>query len=288
MDPLAFFFDDIEPELKKEEQAEVKAGDNNKINELKTSANGLEDSSKVPQALQQSSTVVEATTATTSVMPQQQQQQQQPLIVSSQIKKPLIPITVPRPVFTSAARPINIPSATNHPPPHIVAASSSAPRPIVVPSSQKPTNIKPPVIPSPQPSGDGVQGVVRKDDGSGRSWVDPTLNNHVNDYNLFIGNLSADVTDLDLQTIFSIYPSVTNIRIIRDPTTMECKGYGFIGFKDPFDMLKALREKNGKVCRNRPMQIKKSKVSATNKNEIEIAPINNHNNHAGIKKQKRM
>lgn len=43
-------------------------------------------------------------------------------------------------------------------------------------------------------------------------------------------------------------------------TTDQSKGFGFVGFTDPFEMLKALREKQGKLCGSRPMQIKQAKM----------------------------
>jgi RNA recognition motif-containing protein len=46
--------------------------------------------------------------------------------------------------------------------------------------------------------------------------------------------------------------------VVRDGRTNKSKGYGFVSFRDPWDMTKALREMNGKYVGNRPMKVRKS------------------------------
>lgn len=47
-------------------------------------------------------------------------------------------------------------------------------------------------------------------------------------------------------------------RVIRNKETSKSMGYGFVSFKDPWDMTKALREMNGKYIGNRPVKVRKS------------------------------
>jgi RNA recognition motif-containing protein len=48
---------------------------------------------------------------------------------------------------------------------------------------------------------------------------------------------------------FSKYASFQKAKVVRDKFTCKCKGFGFLSFSDPFDMVKCLREMNGKNVR---------------------------------------
>jgi RNA recognition motif-containing protein len=54
------------------------------------------------------------------------------------------------------------------------------------------------------------------------------------------------------------YPSFQKSRVVKDSKSGKSKGYGFVSFKDPWDMTKALREMQGKYVGNRPIKIRKS------------------------------
>ncbi|CAM9210591.1 unnamed protein product, partial [Phaeothamnion confervicola] len=47
-------------------------------------------------------------------------------------------------------------------------------------------------------------------------------------------------------------------QIIREQWNKKSKGYGFVSFLDGLEMMRALREMNGKYLGNRPMKISKS------------------------------
>jgi RNA recognition motif-containing protein len=61
-----------------------------------------------------------------------------------------------------------------------------------------------------------------------------------------------------LANAFQRYPSFQKSRVVRDSKTGKSKGYGFVSFKDPWDMTKALREMQGKYVGNRPIKVRKS------------------------------
>jgi RNA recognition motif-containing protein len=50
---------------------------------------------------------------------------------------------------------------------------------------------------------------------------------------LYVGNLSKDITEIELQEFFSTYGTVVSVRIKRDSVTGEPWGYGFIEMEDP-------------------------------------------------------
>ncbi|XP_020593973.1 polyadenylate-binding protein RBP45-like [Phalaenopsis equestris] len=77
-----------------------------------------------------------------------------------------------------------------------------------------------------------------------------------NDYTIFVGDLSADVTDSMLQETFgSHYPSVKGAKIVTDRITGRSKGYGFVRFGDVNEQTRAMTEMNGVYCSSRPMRI---------------------------------
>ncbi|KAH7307267.1 hypothetical protein KP509_22G052100 [Ceratopteris richardii] len=65
-------------------------------------------------------------------------------------------------------------------------------------------------------------------------------------FNIFVGDLAADVTDATLFTFFSIYPSCSDARVMWDQKTGRSRGFGFVSFRNKQDAEKAIVEMNGK------------------------------------------
>lgn len=94
----------------------------------------------------------------------------------------------------------------------------------------------------------------------GRTWQDSSLADWPDsDYRIFVGNLGNEVSDEMLAAAFKIYKSFQRAKVVRDKRTMKTRGYGFVSFSDPVDMLSALRELNNKYIGNRPCMLKRSK-----------------------------
>ncbi|KAF6162901.1 hypothetical protein GIB67_021050 [Kingdonia uniflora] len=86
------------------------------------------------------------------------------------------------------------------------------------------------------------------------------------DFTIFVGDLSADVTDYMLQETFKgQYTSVKGAKVVNDRTTGRSKGYGFVRFGDENEQLRAMNEMNGMYCSTRPMRIG---LAASKKNEV--------------------
>lgn len=62
--------------------------------------------------------------------------------------------------------------------------------------------------------------------------------------NIYVGNLSSEVTDTDLENIFSNYGKVSSVKIIRDMFTQESKGFGFIEMNNRSEAEKAIEQLN--------------------------------------------
>merc|ERR1719478_1236074 len=99
--------------------------------------------------------------------------------------------------------------------------------------------------------------ILRK--AAGKIWRDPTLDDWPKeDYRLFTGDLGNEVTDDLLANAFRKFGSFQKAKVIRDKRTGKTKGYGFVSFSAPEDMVAALRDVNGKYVGNRPVRLKKS------------------------------
>ena len=90
-------------------------------------------------------------------------------------------------------------------------------------------------------------------------WTDETLADWPeDDFRIFVGDLGNETNDDVLAHAFQKYPSFQRARVVRDKHSGKTKGYGFVSFKDPWDMTKALRDMPGKYVGNRPIKVRKS------------------------------
>jgi len=76
---------------------------------------------------------------------------------------------------------------------------------------------------------------------------------------LYIGNLSKQVTEADLNEIFSAYGNIVSTSIIKDRDTQESKGFGFIEFSDNTEGAKAMKELNSKEIKGREIVVNEAR-----------------------------
>ena len=62
--------------------------------------------------------------------------------------------------------------------------------------------------------------------------------------NLYISNLSYNVTDADLNELFAAYGEILSARVITDRETGRSRGFGFVELKDDDLAKKAIEELN--------------------------------------------
>jgi len=80
-----------------------------------------------------------------------------------------------------------------------------------------------------------------------------------NDYWLWVGNLGDEITDDHLNMAFKKYPSFSKGKVVRGKMNGQCKGYGFLSFKNSKDYIQAFKEMNGKYIGKKPIVLKVSK-----------------------------
>lgn len=75
---------------------------------------------------------------------------------------------------------------------------------------------------------------------------------------IYVGNLSYDITEDNLQTCFEKFGVIQDISLIRDKMTKRLKGFGFITFADPSSVQSAI-DINGEELLGRPMKVSVAK-----------------------------
>ena len=72
---------------------------------------------------------------------------------------------------------------------------------------------------------------------------------------LFVGNLSFNVTENDLQDAFAAYGSVTETNLMMDRMTNRPRGFGFVTMSTEEEAQKAIAGLNGKDLAGRALTV---------------------------------
>ena len=72
---------------------------------------------------------------------------------------------------------------------------------------------------------------------------------------LFVGSLSFDTREDDLQQAFSAYGTPTSATVITDRDTGRSKGFGFVEFASAEEAKKAIEGLNGKELQGRTITV---------------------------------
>jgi len=72
---------------------------------------------------------------------------------------------------------------------------------------------------------------------------------------LFVGNLSFETTENDLQDAFVAYGTVTEANLMMDRTTNRPRGFGFVTMSTPEETQKAIDGLNGKDLGGRALTV---------------------------------
>lgn len=72
---------------------------------------------------------------------------------------------------------------------------------------------------------------------------------------LFVGNLSFQTQDRDLQALFSAAGVVTNLNLMLDKFTGKSRGFAFVEFSTPEEANQAVEMFNGKELSGRALSV---------------------------------
>ncbi|KAK3034522.1 hypothetical protein RJ639_032511 [Escallonia herrerae] len=73
-------------------------------------------------------------------------------------------------------------------------------------------------------------------------------------FNIFVGDLSPEVTDATLFACFSVYPTCSDARVMWDQKTGRSRGFGFVSFRSQQDAQSAINDLNGKWLGSRQIR----------------------------------
>jgi len=80
---------------------------------------------------------------------------------------------------------------------------------------------------------------------------------------LYVGNLSFDTSDQELEQAFSEFGEVVSAVIVRDRDTDRSKGFGFVEFAQSADAQKARESMNGKELSGRTIKVDEAREPNT-------------------------
>ncbi|AFZ48034.1 RNP-1 like RNA-binding protein [Cyanobacterium stanieri PCC 7202] len=76
---------------------------------------------------------------------------------------------------------------------------------------------------------------------------------------IYVGNLSYDVTEEDLQTVFSDYGQVKRVYLPVDRETKRMRGFGFVEMSSDSEEETAIETLDGAQWMGRQMKVNKAK-----------------------------
>ena len=76
---------------------------------------------------------------------------------------------------------------------------------------------------------------------------------------LYVGNLSFDVGDAELEQAFSEYGEIVSAVVVKDRDTDRSRGFGFVEFAQEADAQKAKEAMNGKELGGRTLKVDDAK-----------------------------
>ena len=77
--------------------------------------------------------------------------------------------------------------------------------------------------------------------------------------NIYVGNLSYEATDEDLETAFSPFGQVASARVMVDRYSGRSRGFGFVDMPDDTEAQAAIAALNGKDHQGRSLTVNQAR-----------------------------
>jgi len=77
--------------------------------------------------------------------------------------------------------------------------------------------------------------------------------------NIYVGNLSYNVSEEDLKTAFEAFGQVTSASIIKDKFSGQSKGFGFVEMPTKEEAQAAITGMNGKEMKGRTLNVNEAR-----------------------------
>ena len=83
--------------------------------------------------------------------------------------------------------------------------------------------------------------------------------------NIYVGNLSRDLTDSDLREAFQAFGEVSTVSIIKDKFSNESRGFGFVEMPNPAEAKAVIAGLNGKSLKGRTITVNEARPRTENR-----------------------
>jgi len=77
--------------------------------------------------------------------------------------------------------------------------------------------------------------------------------------NIYVGNLSHDVTEEDLRQTFEVFGQIASVNIIKDKFSGESRGFGFVEMPAKAEAQSAIDGLNGKDLKGRTLNVNEAR-----------------------------
>jgi len=77
--------------------------------------------------------------------------------------------------------------------------------------------------------------------------------------NIYVGNLSYQVTEEELSEIFEQFGQVASVNIIKDRYSGQSKGFGFVEMESKSESDTAIEQLNGSLIKGRNVKVNKAR-----------------------------
>ena len=80
--------------------------------------------------------------------------------------------------------------------------------------------------------------------------------------NIHVGNLAYNVTEDDLRTLFSDFGEVSMVNIVKERSSGQSKGFGFVEMLNNSEADKAMKALNGSKVKEQSIKLSQAKPPA--------------------------
>lgn len=77
--------------------------------------------------------------------------------------------------------------------------------------------------------------------------------------NIYVSNLSYNISEADLKQAFETYGTVSSARVVMDKYTHRSRGFGFVEMDSKAEAVKAISELNGSTMDSRAINVNEAK-----------------------------
>ena len=77
--------------------------------------------------------------------------------------------------------------------------------------------------------------------------------------NLYVGNLSYDLEEAELEEVFAEFGEIESVKIIKNRETDRSRGFGFVEMPNREEAEEAIAQLNGKIVKERKLIVNEAR-----------------------------